>query len=92
MQAACPEDDLRDGPAAVTDAGRACDLTGWKDIDALTALAAAAAEVGDFEAAIGAASTAAMSPDLKGSPAQKHRAREHLKLYEARQPLRLEAL
>jgi hypothetical protein len=49
---ACGDDQVRDGPAALELARRACDLTGWKRANELDTLAAAFAEVGDFEQAI----------------------------------------
>lgn len=42
----------RDGRRAVELASRACDLTGWKVVRAIDTLAAAHAEVGDFEEAL----------------------------------------
>jgi len=47
-----PDAKLRDGRYAVELATRACDLTKWKDHSSLRSLAAAYAEVGDFEVAI----------------------------------------
>ena len=88
LAAACPDARLRDGRRAVEDAGRACELTGWKAFDALTAMAAAAAEHGDFEAATKAARRAA-SPEVTATPGQKQQARAHLKLYKAKKPLRM---
>ncbi len=45
-------DHIRDGKRAVEHATRACELTGWKDAGVLDTLAAAYAEVGDFEKAV----------------------------------------
>lgn len=50
--AASPEDSLRNGRQAVTDATQACELAQWNDPRALDALAAAYAETGDFASAI----------------------------------------
>jgi Flp pilus assembly protein TadD len=52
LLAACPDAKLRDGNKAVADARRACELSGWKEPSTLSALAAASAEAGDFDAAI----------------------------------------
>ena len=71
------------------DAGRACELTDWNHLEALDAFAAAAAEVGDFEAAAGAANKA-LGVDVKGTRAEKKRVRERLKLYQAGKPLRID--
>jgi tetratricopeptide (TPR) repeat protein len=50
--ATCPEAKLRDGKKAVTSATRACELTQWKSPRPLVTLAAAFAEVGDFNGAV----------------------------------------
>jgi tetratricopeptide (TPR) repeat protein len=50
--ATCPEDARRAGAKAMAEATRACTLSGWKDPHALGTLAAAAAETGDFAAAV----------------------------------------
>jgi tetratricopeptide (TPR) repeat protein len=51
LLATCPDGRHRDGLKAVMYAERACELTGWTDIDYLDTLAAAYAEVGEFERA-----------------------------------------
>ena len=50
--AACPDARLRNGTEAVTLATRACELTGYTNPMALTALAAAYAETGQFPEAV----------------------------------------
>jgi serine/threonine protein kinase len=50
--ASCPDAGYRDGRRAIEDATRACELSGWKDVDYLNVLAAAYAEAGDFQKAI----------------------------------------
>jgi tetratricopeptide (TPR) repeat protein len=50
--ASCDVDRIRDGPRAVKEATRACELTQWKDENCLDTLAAACAETGDFPAAV----------------------------------------
>ena len=49
--AICPDDKYRNGLRAVEDATKACKLTHWKHPRTLSTLAAAYAEVGDFEKA-----------------------------------------
>ena len=51
LQSGCPDDGVRDGATAVKIATQACNRTEWKDWQAVSVLAAAHAEVGDFETA-----------------------------------------
>ena len=53
LLATCPDDALRSGRTAVDLARKACELNNWKDGFNLGTLAAAYAECGDFEEAIG---------------------------------------
>ena len=48
----CFEDHFRNGKWAMAEATRACELTRWRDPDCLDTLAAACAEVGDYDAAM----------------------------------------
>ena len=77
---------LRDGQKAVTDARRACELSGWSDPNALEALAAASAEKGDFAEAerrqLAAVQLAA------GNHRQLSEAIERLALYHEGKPFR----
>jgi tetratricopeptide (TPR) repeat protein len=50
--ATCPEAQMRDGKKAVEYARHACDLSSWKEVYALSTLAAAHAESGQFKEAI----------------------------------------
>jgi tetratricopeptide (TPR) repeat protein len=52
LQAACPDDRIRNGRQAVEDATAACELTQWQDPASIESLAAAHAEAGDFAAAV----------------------------------------
>jgi tetratricopeptide (TPR) repeat protein len=52
LLATCPDGRERHGQRAVKIAQRACELTEWKDADALASLAAAHAECGAFQDAI----------------------------------------
>jgi tetratricopeptide (TPR) repeat protein len=47
----CPDQSYRNGPQALKDATLACKLIDWKDEDMIDTLAAACAEVGDFDSA-----------------------------------------
>ena len=51
--ATCREDKFRDGKRALEEAKIACELTHWRDPDCLDTLAAACAEIGEFDAAVG---------------------------------------
>ena len=50
--ATCPDPKIRNGEAAVVAATRACELTQWKVAHAMTTLAAAYSETGNFAAAV----------------------------------------
>ncbi len=52
LRATCPDENYRDGKQAIEDATKACELTEWKDSEALETLAAAHAEAGDFSKAV----------------------------------------
>jgi tetratricopeptide (TPR) repeat protein len=52
LRATCPDEKYRAGQQAIEDASKACELTEWKDSEAIETLAAAHAEAGDFAKAI----------------------------------------
>jgi tetratricopeptide (TPR) repeat protein len=52
LLATCPEDNIRNGAKAVEYATKACELREWKNARYLDTLAAADAEVGNFEEAV----------------------------------------
>jgi tetratricopeptide (TPR) repeat protein len=83
--AACPDATYRDGRRAVAAATRACALTGWKSPYFLDTLAAAAAEAGDFDAAV-AWQTRAIA--LLRDRWKQEDYRTRLALYQAKQPYR----
>jgi tetratricopeptide (TPR) repeat protein len=50
--ATCPDEQFRDEKKAVELAMKACEISGWSDSNNIDTLAAAYAEVGDFESAM----------------------------------------
>ena len=52
LRATCPKPDIRDGKEAVELATKACELSQWKNLNYIDTLAAAYAEVGNFDQAI----------------------------------------
>jgi tetratricopeptide (TPR) repeat protein len=80
IRATCPDARFRDGRIAVELATRACDLTGWKDAEALATLAAAFAETGSYPEAV-KWQRRVLSLTISTSSAGD--ARERLELYKA---------
>jgi tetratricopeptide (TPR) repeat protein len=85
LWATCPVAKLRDGKKAVESATRACELLEWKYASTLETLAAAYAEVGDFEKAVGYEEKALR---LEADPSAKQQFRNRLALYKNKQPYR----
>ncbi len=85
IMAACPEAKFRDGKGAVALATRGCELTKWKDPRFLNTLAAAQAEVGDFDAAVTSQKKAI---ELLTDQRQQDDYRSRLVLYQAQKPYR----
>lgn len=83
--ATCPDARIRDGQRALESATRACELTAWKSSRCLGALAAACAELGEFEHAVNW-QTKANGMELDVSLKQDGEAR--LRLYRERKPFR----
>ena len=83
--ATCPDQSQRNGKDAVTYANKACQLSGWKEANFIGTLAAAFAELGDFDAAMRyqkqAMATGSDYPD-------KQTMEKALKLYQERKPYR----
>jgi tetratricopeptide (TPR) repeat protein len=86
IRATCPDPALRDGPQALEQATRACELTGWKVPAYLGTLAAACAEIGDFVTALNWQRMALEDPEYCRTYGEK--ARERVGLYESRKPYR----
>jgi tetratricopeptide (TPR) repeat protein len=86
LLATCPDDKARDGKRAVEYATAACQETGWKDPVCLDTLAAAYAEVGQFEDAVRYQTRALENPALKDD--FRTAAKQRLELYRQKKPFR----
>jgi len=84
--ATCPEERFRIGSEAVSSAKTACEMSHWEDSGGIDTLAAAYAEVGDFEQATKYEQQSLNDPSL-GSERRKER-EERLHLYQLRKPYR----
>ncbi len=85
FRATWPDDRLRNGAQAVSDARRACELTSWKSAAALDTLAAAEAESGNFSEAVKHQEQALHFPV---APSLRSGMEGRLKNYRQRQPYR----
>jgi len=88
LLATCPDTKVRDGRKAVEHATKACDLTSWKASYFLSTLAAACAEIGDFDQAIKWQKRALESSQYERNEGKS--ARERLALFEDHRPYREE--
>ena len=84
LQAACPDDAVRNGRHAVELALGVCELTEWRDPGVISILAAAYAETGQFAEAVKMQEKAM---DLVG-PRRQEDFRRPLKMYQERKPCR----
>jgi tetratricopeptide (TPR) repeat protein len=88
FQATCQEDSLRNGKEALEKSKRACELSRWQSADVVDTLAAAYAELGDFDDAVKYETQAI---NMKGVYAFKRkRMQERLDLYRQHKPYRKE--
>jgi tetratricopeptide (TPR) repeat protein len=87
--ATAPEDKLRDGHRAVAMANDACRQTDYKQDYILSTLAAAYAEIGDFESARKWATKAVdVEPSPNAEPSRKDELKKELESYRANKPWR----
>jgi tetratricopeptide (TPR) repeat protein len=86
LRATCRDTKLRNGKQALKWAQRACELSGWQDARYLECLAAAHAELGNFDEAIQWQNRALETYDVPETDLTPARAR--LRLYEQRKPYR----
>jgi hypothetical protein len=86
IKATSPDASVRNSQDAMRAATKACDLTKWREWPAIDALAAASAEAGDFQRAIGLQQQALRTgkPDAASQTAMRAR----LSLYEQSRPFR----
>jgi len=86
IQATCPDGSVRNGHDAAAAAGKACELTEWRNWRCIDTLAAAYAEAGDFKRAVEFQEQALRA----GNPteAEQKGIRERIALYRQSQPFR----
>jgi hypothetical protein len=75
------------GQQAIKDAKDACSIMVWKDENRIDTLAAAYAEMGDFDSAVQYALQALSTKDT--SPTDTKRIQRHLELFQQHEPIRL---
>jgi len=84
----CPDESIRDGKKAVMLATQACEVSGWTNLTYIGTLAAACAELGDFENAVH------YQEKVVSAPGETERVRKEelrrLKLFERHEPYREE--
>jgi Tfp pilus assembly protein PilF len=85
--ATCPNGSFRNGQQAVKDAKMACSIMVWKDENMIDTLAAAYAEIGDYNSAVQYAAQALAVKNI--SQADSKRIQRHLKSYQQRKPIGL---
>jgi tetratricopeptide (TPR) repeat protein len=86
LLAVCPDASIRNGEKAVKYAKKACELSEWKTPADLDTLAAAYAEVGDFDDAVKWENKYLESNPPSNSYDTPEKARQRLSLYEQKKP------
>ena len=89
FQATCPEDSLRNGKGALEKSLRACELSNWESSDIVDTLAAAYAEVGNFDRAVKYQMQAISMSGTYGP--ERRKMEERLELYREHKPYRKES-
>ena len=84
--ATCPEERFRNGSEAVSSGKKACEMSHWADSSYIDTLAAACAEVGDFDQATKYERQSLNDPSL--APKGRKERGERLQLYKQRKPYR----
>jgi len=87
FQATCPDASFRNGQQAIKDAKAACSIMIWKDENTIDTLAAAYAEIGDFDSAAQYAQQALAVKDI--SSINSKRIQRHLQSFQQHKPIRL---
>ena len=90
FRATCPDASLRNGKEAIRMSMRACELMGWKEPGAISTLAAAYAEAGDFNQAVKYQLQASNMASEYGPVLKEER--ERLTLYRDHKPWRSKPL
>lgn len=85
LRATCPEASSRDGRAAIQVGTKACETTSWRDPNLIDTLAAAYAEVGNFDQAVKFQQQALQ---LRSSPDTRKHMQERLLSYQHHKPYR----
>jgi tetratricopeptide (TPR) repeat protein len=87
LYSTCPNTSFRNGQQAVKDAKAACSIMIWKDENMIDTLAAAYAEIGDFDSAVQYAQQALAIRNI--STRDSKRIQRHLQSFQQQKPIRL---
>jgi tetratricopeptide (TPR) repeat protein len=86
LRATCPDPSFRNGRQAIKDAKAACGIMSWDDDDMIDTLAAAYAEVGDFDSAVSYEERALATKGISANDSKVFQ--HHLALFKQHQPVR----
>lgn len=86
LRATCPEASVRDGREAIRAGTRACELRRWKDAPSIDTLAAAYAEIGNFDQAVKLQQQALQLRSI--TPERRQGMQERLVSYQKHKPYR----